>query len=205
MVLEKERSEQRRSQDELQRSLALLDNLTRQVPGVLYQYQLYPDGTSRFPYASQGVSDMYEVSHQDLIHDASTVFDRIHPDDLAHVARTITESAKTLTPWLCEYRVRLPRQGVRWRMGSSNPELLTDGSILWHGLITDVTDRKRAEDEIYRLAFFDALTGLPNRRLLVDRAVQSVSAAVRNQQMGALIFLDLDHFKEINDSRGHAV
>jgi diguanylate cyclase (GGDEF)-like protein len=205
VVLEQERAEQRRSQDELQRSLALLDNLTRQVPGVLYQYQLYPDGTSRFPYASQGVSDMYEVSHQDLIHDASTVFDRIHPDDLAHVARTITESAKTLTPWLCEYRVRLPRQGVRWRMGSSNPELLADGSILWHGLITDVTDRKRAEDEIYRLAFFDALTGLPNRRLLVDRAVQSVSAAVRNQQMGALIFLDLDHFKEINDSRGHAV
>ena len=204
-VLENERAEQRRSQIELQKSLTLLDNLTRQVPGVLYQYQLYPDGRSRFPYASQGISDMYEVSHQDVIHDATTVFDRIHPDDLDIVARTITESAKNLTPWLCEYRARLPKQGVRWRLGSANPELLPDGSILWHGFITDVTDRKRTEEEIYQLAFFDALTGLPNRRLLLDRASQSVSAAVRNRQMGALIFLDLDHFKEINDSRGHAI
>jgi len=205
VVLENERAQQLRIHSELQKSLALLDNLTRQVPGVMYQYQLYPDGSSRFPYASQGIGAMYEVSHQDVIHDASTIFDRIYPDDLAHVAETITASAKNLTPWLCEYRVRLPAQGVRWRLGSANPERLDDGSILWHGLITDVTDRKRIEDDIYRLAFFDALTGLPNRRLLMDRAGQSVSAAARNQQMGALIFLDLDHFKEINDSRGHAI
>jgi diguanylate cyclase (GGDEF)-like protein/PAS domain S-box-containing protein len=69
----------------------------------------------------------------------------------------------------------------------------------------DITERKLAEQKIHQLAFFDALTGLPNRRLLMDRLSQAFAVSDRNDCYGALMFLDLDHFKTLNDSRGHDV
>ena len=71
------------------------------------------------------------------------------------------------------------------------------------GVCRDITDRKRAEQEIERLAFFDALTGLPNRRLLLDRLQRSIAACQRTKNLGALLFIDLDNFKDLNDTLGH--
>ncbi|MDO8178968.1 MAG: EAL domain-containing protein [Undibacterium sp.] len=67
----------------------------------------------------------------------------------------------------------------------------------------DITARKLAEKQIEHLAYFDALTGLPNRRLLVDRLHQVLASTTRNHKHGALIYIDLDHFKTLNDTRGH--
>ncbi|RAR84792.1 diguanylate cyclase/phosphodiesterase [Paracidovorax anthurii] len=79
-----------------------------------------------------------------------------------------------------------------------------------HGHVTgllsvcrDITDRKKAEQQIELLAFFDALTGLPNRRLLLDRLQRASAACLRNRQLGALLFIDLDNFKDLNDTLGH--
>jgi diguanylate cyclase (GGDEF)-like protein/PAS domain S-box-containing protein len=69
----------------------------------------------------------------------------------------------------------------------------------------DITERKTAEERIEQLAFYDALTGLPNRRLLLDRLQQVQAAVRRNACHGALLFIDLDHFKDLNDSLGHDV
>jgi diguanylate cyclase (GGDEF)-like protein/PAS domain S-box-containing protein len=68
----------------------------------------------------------------------------------------------------------------------------------------DVTERSRAAAEIHRLAYFDPLTHLPNRRLLLDRLTQTLAAAARNGLYGAILFLDLDDFKVLNDTRGHS-
>lgn len=72
-------------------------------------------------------------------------------------------------------------------------------------LFTDVTERKAMEEQVHQLAFFDALTQLPNRRLLDDRLSQAMLASTRSGRYGALMFLDLDNFKPLNDTHGHAV
>jgi len=71
------------------------------------------------------------------------------------------------------------------------------------GVCRDITDRKKAEQEIERLAFYDALTGLPNRRLLLDRLQRAATACQRSNHLGALLFIDLDNFKDLNDTLGH--
>lgn len=73
----------------------------------------------------------------------------------------------------------------------------------YRGLARDITERKLAEAEIQRLAFYDELTGLPNRRLLMDRLDRAANACAREGCHGALLFLDLDNFKGINDTMGH--
>lgn len=73
------------------------------------------------------------------------------------------------------------------------------------GGILDITDQKTAARQIHQLAFYDALTGLPNRTLLMDRVGQAIHFAQRHEQEFALLFLDLDHFKDVNDTLGHDV
>lgn len=73
------------------------------------------------------------------------------------------------------------------------------------GYCVDITERKRAEEQIHSLAYFDLLTGLPNRRLLLDRLRQAMAGSRRRGEYGALLMLDLDHFKDLNDTQGHDV
>ncbi len=130
------------------RSAALLEKLSEQVPGVIYQYLLLPDGRSMFPFASDGMRDIYELSPDDVREDATVVFTRLHPDDLSRVADGIAESARTLAPWGCDYRVVLPQKGLRWLRGDARPERLSDGSTLWYGFITDSTEQQLAREAL---------------------------------------------------------
>jgi diguanylate cyclase (GGDEF)-like protein/PAS domain S-box-containing protein len=82
-------------------------------------------------------------------------------------------------------------------------ECMAAGETSVRVVLSDITERKRAEDEIHRLAFYDPLTGLPNRRLLQDRLGQALAVSKRSRRYGALLFLDLDNFKTLNDTRGH--
>jgi PAS domain S-box-containing protein len=128
----------------------LLTNLAALVPSVIYQYRLWPDGSSAFPYASPGMNAIYEVTPEEVRDDATPVYGRLHPDDYDMVVELIRESAETLNTFYCEFRVLLPRQGLRWRWSQANPERMADGGTLWHGIISDITERKQAEEKIRR-------------------------------------------------------
>lgn len=123
----------------------LLTKLSRHIPGMVYQYRLFPDGRSCMPYCSEGIQDLFGFSPQEVAQEASLIFARVEPEDLEGVLRSIRDSARTLQDWKFEARVNHPTKGIRWMHGASRPEHLEDGSIIWHGSIHDITERKRTE------------------------------------------------------------
>jgi PAS domain S-box-containing protein len=138
-------SERKQADALLKESHDLLMNLANSVPGVIYQYKLNPDGTSAFPFSSPGMYDIYEVTPEMVKNDATPVFGRLHPEDTEYVSNLIIESARTLDTFYCEFRVILPKQGLRWRWSQAYPVRTSDGGTLWHGIISDITERKQSE------------------------------------------------------------
>lgn len=120
--------------------------ITERIPGLVYQYRLRPDGSACFPYASEGIETIFRVSAESVKEDATSVMALVHPDDIAELSKKINESAQALTPWQMEYRVCYSNGDFSWLSGNSTPEVEPDGSILWHGVIIDISDRKKAEN-----------------------------------------------------------
>lgn len=192
--------------ERLQQSVDLVTHLTDEVPGLVFQYRCQPDGAAFFSYASAGIRDIYELEPEQVAESDAPVHALVHPDDLPAYLASLEASAAELTPWELEYRVLLPRQGLRWRQGAARPRLLADGSTLWHGFITDATERKRIEDELHEFATTDFLTQLPNRRHFMSQVEAELARLQRSHgQPAAVLMCDLDHFKAINDQWGHAV
>jgi len=127
------------------------DNLKKsasRVPGVVYQYLLRSDGTSCFPFASEAIIQIYRVTPEEVRDDATKVSANLHPDDYDGVVTSIQTSAKELSPWQHEYRVKFDDGDIRSLYGNAVPEQVEDGSVLWHGFITDITERKQAEEKL---------------------------------------------------------
>ena len=184
---------------------ALLHNLAQQVPGMIFQFRVYPDGRVRLPFVSDRIHDIFGVSPEEVRYDSSHLRQYIHPDDRPGYSASIERSFASLEPWHYEYRVTVPGRATIWVEGNSKPERLPDGSVLWHGYMTDITARKAAEARTRLMAYYDSLTGLANRELLLSEIDCAVLNTRCTGRFGALLFLDLDDFKRINDARGHSV
>lgn len=130
---------------ERQLSVQMLTKLVEQTPGMLYQYQQWPDGRVSFPYTSPNISDIYGVTAEEAREDATICFTKIHPEDLHEVAASIEKSAETLKIWHSHYRVSNGESGWRWVEGKSSPERMPDGSTIWHGYIADINEAKQTE------------------------------------------------------------
>ena len=134
-------------------ALNRLKRIASRVPGVLFEFRLRPDGSASFPYASDAILAMYgnRISPEDIKNDASDLFELIYAEDLPGLLASIRDSANQLALWQYEYRISLQDGVIRWLHGSSIPEQEADGSILWHGFISDITERKFAESAMNEL------------------------------------------------------
>lgn len=120
-----------------------LKKLAAQVPGVLYQFRMRPDGSFCFPYASSGLRDVLAAEPEDVIEDASSVFELLSWEERQRVVDSIQESAMLMIPWRCVFMITHPLKGERWLQGDAKPERMSDGSVLWHGYIADITEREQ--------------------------------------------------------------
>ncbi len=127
-----------------------LQLLAQHVPGVLYQYMTRPDGSGYFPYASESIRQLFELTPEELAQDGQALVARVHPDDRKGFAMQIEAAAAANQPWSQTFRVQLPQAGQRVVSGFASPRRMPDGSVLWHGFAADVTESERAAAEIAR-------------------------------------------------------
>lgn len=175
-------SERKRLEQEKDAALDLLQKIANRVPGMVYQYRLNPDGSHCLPYASEAIHDIFGISPDDVRKDASALFKLIHRDDHPLVIESIQQSAQTLSRWSFEFRMIFDDGSVHWLHGNSQPERETDGSTLWHGFISDITERNRNEAIFQALfqqsSFLAGILDQQGRLIDVnDTALQIINAA----------------------------
>jgi signal transduction histidine kinase/ActR/RegA family two-component response regulator len=137
----------RRSTAALREEKNRLARVAAMSPSVLHSFRLAPDGTMSFPYASPRIQEIYGISPGQLEEDASFIERLWHPDDVARLRAALDESARTLNTWQQQFRVVHPQRGEIWIEGQATPVLEPDGSVVWHGALTDVTALRRNESE----------------------------------------------------------
>ncbi len=308
----------------LQEAFERVNKVASRLPGLIMQYRLKQDGSTTVLYASNAVESIFEVSEKEIQHHVEMLVKRIDPIDKKPFLQNLAVATENQTPYQVEFRFHRIDGNVRWLYLDALPELEADGSTLWHCFVSDITDRKKAEedlriaaitfesqegifvadnewrilkinqaytrisgftpedligkplprhenaqqdenffngiyqaldhhrfwqgelwaerndgsvypqlitltavanddehithyigsftdisrhkgyeDEILNLAFYDPLTHLPNRRLLMDRLQHLIALNQRDDSHSAILFIDLDNFKTLNDTRGH--
>ena len=177
-------------------------NLVDNVPGTVFRSE--PQPTWCFNHVSPSIDSLAGETAEAFLEGRVTYASFIHPDDISNAKAHITAALRARTPYEIEYRLRQQGGRLRWVVERGRTTYDAAGHAQWiDGVITDITERKIAETAIRELAFYDALTRLPNRRLLDDRLRHALVASERSKCHGAVLFIDLDNFKQLNDCHGH--
>jgi diguanylate cyclase (GGDEF)-like protein/PAS domain S-box-containing protein len=144
-----------------QEALERLQKIAGRLPGMVYQFRLFADGSATIPYCSDGIRDIFRLTPEQACADSRLLFTLIHSDDYDHVVHSMQQSADNLTTWLCEFRVSFAGGVEHWLLANALPQREQDGSTLWHGFISDITERKSAETELrIAAAAFDSQEGM---------------------------------------------
>ncbi|QIM49525.1 diguanylate cyclase [Pusillimonas sp. DMV24BSW_D] len=182
-----------------------LDAISDYLPGFVYQLCYQPPDHWEFTFVGRTVTQMFGISVEDVRNDAGLLLDRIHPDDHDWVLSSSIEAGDSLLPWHAQFRMQHTNGTTLWVEARDLPQRLSDGTITWTGYVNDITARHKLEEEVKHLALHDPLTGLANRWCFLDRLDTALSQTRLRGRSLALFYIDLDHFKPVNDQYGHAV
>ena len=182
---------------------ARLGQIINSSPVIVYCRE--PGPGHRATFVSSNIRQQFDYDEQSFLGDIDSWLARVHPEDLPRLVGEI-EKLSTLGEIATEYRFRLNDGSFRWvsdrvklrRDGNGQPKELV-------GCLLDISELRQADERIRHLAYFDGLTGLPNRVFMRDLLDQALASAERYRRRLAILFLDLDQFKRINDTLGHAV
>jgi PAS domain S-box-containing protein len=120
------------------------------APGLIYSMRQNKDGSLTYPYASDAIIDIYGLEFAEVEKDANSIFKLIHPDDLAAVIEKITKTKTELVPLKGTYRYYHPTKGLVWHEVNSLPIVEPSGTVICHGIVTDITERIEAEQKIIK-------------------------------------------------------
>jgi diguanylate cyclase (GGDEF)-like protein/PAS domain S-box-containing protein len=159
-------------------------------------------------FMSPGIEGLCGFPASDFLGDppTRTYASIIHPDDREMVEREIDAAVARHEPFMLDYRVIHVDGEVRWVHERGRSSFAPDGTVLYlDGAILDHSERRRLEERLEHLAYHDPLTGLPNRALFHDQVELAIARVSRHGGTVAVLFIDLDEFKLVNDSFGHSV
>jgi len=140
-------TDRKRISEALRQSQQRFQRIVDNVPGMIYQYVLYPDGSDALLYVSPRSRDIYELAPEVVQQDPRAIWSLIYPEDFPRMAALIQASARTGVPFDLEYRITLPSGTIKWLHAIARPTTGNTGETIWDGLVLDISDRKRNEAE----------------------------------------------------------
>ena len=140
-------TQRKNNEDELVKRDSLLNKLSEQIPGAIYQFKRFNDGRYFMPFASKTLFDISGMRPEEIAEDASKLFTLVHKDDYQKFMESIIDSFNTLNLWETEFRVILSGE-IKWLKTAARPERLADESVIWHGYVSDITAARQTRSYI---------------------------------------------------------
>lgn len=180
-----------------------MDALISALPGAVCVLIRKGEADYQIAFVTEGIEKLTGYSGASLMGNLDNVQNCIHPEDLDGLCRSFNASAKTLTTFNESVRIIKPDGSICWVLLDVATQRMASGDIRWSIYIKDHTEHEAALKQLKYVAHYDPLTGLPNRSIFTDRLLQTLARERRDPEGGAVLFIDLDGFKEINDQFGH--